>query len=133
MCAPCSFARSRKRGKSPLPTSPAPSQEKTTNCGGVSPGSSGTGASGWWGCLPVYDVEPSPMGLAGAVSLPEGEGFPEPSARCEPSDAGWEPVPQPATPTAAAAPAPSRSIPLRVRVRVEVRIATSFVTSSGGH
>lgn len=68
MAAPWSLASLRKRGKRPLPISPAPSQLKTTNCGGVSPGWSGTGASGWFGCGPVSAVEPSPMGLAHAAS-----------------------------------------------------------------
>ncbi len=73
------------------------------------------------------------MGFAGALLLPEGDGFPASPAWCEPSAEEWEPVPQPASPTAAAAPAPSPSIPLRVRVRLVVRIATSFVASLGGH
>src|SRR5690606_8901618 len=125
MCAPCSLARSRKRGNSPLPTSPAPSQEKTTNCGGVWPGSSGTGLSGWWGCLPVKEVEPSPIGRTVLLGL--GYGVPErpprePPARSGPSD----PLrpPQPASETAAAAPAPSPSIPLRVRLRMASPIVT---------
>ncbi len=123
MCAWCSLARSRKRGKRPLPTSPAPSQEKTTNCGGSWPGSSGSGLAGWCGCLPVYEVEPSPMGRAGSASgLGRSSFLPaEPPLPFDPSDDVR--VPQPARPAAAAAPAPSPSIPLRV----SLRIASPFV------
>lgn len=119
MDAPCSLARSRKRGKRPLPTSPAPSQEKTTNCGGVCPGSSGSGLAGWCGWLPVKEVEPSPMGRAGRPSplLPwvrEPPGRPASSEDVEP--------PHPASDTAAAAPAPRPSAPRRERVREMVRM-----------
>ena len=114
MPAPWSLASSRKRGKSPLPTSPAPSQEKITNCGGVSPGSSGTGLSGWWGCLPVSAVEPSPISLASAF-LPAAS----PPLSPLPLFAPWPPpaLPQPARPAAAAAPRPSPSMPLRLKFR----------------
>ncbi len=128
MWASCFFARSRKRGKSPLPTSPAPSQEKITNCGGACPGSNGTGLPGWWGCFPVKEVEPSPMGRA--VGFGEGlaseplEGWDTPP---DPSDPVR--VPHPDSPAAAAAPAPSPSAPLRLRVGMLPR----FITFLGGH
>lgn len=109
MAAPWSLASLRKRGKRPLPISPAPSQLKTTNCGGVSPGWSGTGASGWFGCGPVSAVEPSPIGLAAGFSpgfgFLTGPGEPGPDVSDEP---------QPAIPIAAAAPSPSPSSPLRL-------------------
>src|SRR5690606_3171873 len=89
-----------------------------------------TGLSGWWGCLPVKEVEPSPIGRTVLLGL--GSGVPErpprePPARSGPSD----PVrpPQPASETAAAAPAPSPSIPLRVRLRM----ASPIVTREGVH
>lgn len=101
-----SRASLRNRGKRPLPTSPAPSQEKTTNWGGFWPGFSRSGSGGWWGCLPVCAVEPSPIGFDRgfccpglAATLPESD---EPEGE------------QPATDRAAAAPTPSPSIPRRL-------------------
>lgn len=70
MCASCSRASPRKREKRPVPTSPAPSQEKITNCGGVWPASRGTGFAGCFGCLPVKEVEPSPIRRAGREEAP---------------------------------------------------------------
>ncbi len=109
MAALWSLASLRKRGKRPLPTSPAPSHEKITNCGGVSPGSSRRGFSGWCGCGPESAVEPSPIGLALACTafLSWSEPDPEP-----------EPVEQPATPSAAAAPTPMPSTFRRLIARI---------------
>src|SRR5262245_23106233 len=115
MAAPCSLARSRKRGKRPLPTSPAPSQEKITNWGGGWPGSNGSALAGWWGWLPVNDVEPSPMGRAGCDVRPDPP-TPEPDAWLEPSDDLR--APQAESEAAAAAPAPRPSIPLRESVHI---------------
>src|SRR5689334_17542416 len=68
MAAPCCLASPRNRENSLLSSSPAPSQEKTTNCGGRSPGPSRAGF-GWYGCGPVSAVEPSPIGVAVGVGL----------------------------------------------------------------
>src|SRR5215813_4132504 len=77
-------------------SSPAPSQENTTNCGGFSPALSRSGR-GRCGCAPVYAVDPSPIRrttLWGA-----GAPFCGADAPC------WElvPVAQPATDAAQAA------------------------------
>src|SRR4051812_49557062 len=60
IAAPYSAASARKRGKSPPSRLADPSQEKTTNCGGAWPIASRCG-TGWFGCGPVSDIEPSPM------------------------------------------------------------------------
>lgn len=66
--APWSAATLRKRENSLLLSSPAPSQEKTTNCGGRSPGFSRS-AFGCLGWAPVSAVEPSPISF-GLGDLP---------------------------------------------------------------
>src|SRR4051794_32843722 len=60
IAASYSAASERNRGNSPVSRFAAPSQEKTTNCGGVCPGSSRWG-TGWCGWGPVSAVDPSPM------------------------------------------------------------------------
>lgn len=77
---------SRKCEKSCWLSSPAPSHENTTNCGGFSPGASFlTGDTLGW--EPVYEVEPSPIsrstlpGAAGAAApLGRVPGFPRRAA-----------------------------------------------------
>ncbi|GGU71793.1 hypothetical protein GCM10010211_41990 [Streptomyces albospinus] len=49
--APYFLPTARKCEKSRYPSSPAPSQEKTTNCGGFPPGLRPWGR-GWYGCAP---------------------------------------------------------------------------------
>ncbi|GAA3223542.1 hypothetical protein GCM10020256_31770 [Streptomyces thermocoprophilus] len=71
--------------------------------------------------MPVKDVDPSPIGRAATVGLPEGLApSPEPPERDEPSDGEEPPEPplHPASATAAVAPAPTPSIPLREKVRM---------------
>src|SRR4051794_36468395 len=75
IAAPYSAASARERGNSPCSRLAEPSQEKTTNCGGAWPGASGSG-TGWCGCGPVSDIEPSPIcrtaGVGGAGWVVEG-------------------------------------------------------------
>ncbi len=60
-----SLATWRKCENSFWLSSPTPSHEKTTNCGGVSPGFSfSIGIR--FGCTPVLDVEPSPIRVTAA-------------------------------------------------------------------
>ncbi len=66
MAALWSLASCRNRLNRRSSSSPAPSQENTTNCGGFWPGSSGSGV-GWLGCGPVSEVEPSPIRVAGGL------------------------------------------------------------------
>src|ERR1700753_3426643 len=58
-----SWATVRKCENRWLSSSPAPSQENTTNCGGCSPGTSRSGV-GWLGWGPVSEVGPSPINRA---------------------------------------------------------------------
>lgn len=62
--APWSAATLRNRENSWLLSSPAPSQENTTNCGGRVPAASRV-AFGCFGWAPVSAVEPSPIGRTG--------------------------------------------------------------------
>src|SRR4051794_24791760 len=73
MEAPTSRARARNRGNRPVDRLAAPSQEKTTNCGGAMPGVSRSG-TGWWGCGPVLAVDPSPMRTTGGTGGADGGG-----------------------------------------------------------
>ncbi len=68
-------------------TRAVPGKKKITNCGGVWPGSRGTGFAGCFGCLPVKEVEPSPIrrpgreeapGLSDAPGSPDREPPPPP-------------------------------------------------------
>src|SRR4051794_6228569 len=124
IAAPYSAASARKRGNSPCSRLAEPSQEKTTNWGGAWPGASGSG-TGWCGCGPVSDIEPSPMsrtaGVGGAGRAVEGGAggggpavrVPDPPATLPANDA------QPASavaPTAAAPPRKARrDVALTVR------------------
>src|SRR3954462_7589212 len=73
MDAPTSSARARNRGNRPVDRLAAPSQEKTTNCGGGTPGVSRSG-TGWFGCGPVFAVDPSPMSCTGGAGGADGGG-----------------------------------------------------------
>ncbi len=95
-----SWATLRKCENSCLLSSPAPSQEKTTNCGGRWPGSRRWGA-GWFGCGPVSAIDPSPIRLTGdALGEPDTPptGCPSPPAVLVPPPER----PQADTPSAAA-------------------------------
>src|SRR4028119_637118 len=74
--APISCATRRKRGNRPVDRLAAPSQEKTTNCGGRSPGASLRG-TGWGGCGPVSALGPSPIGRPSGVGAGSGGGAAE--------------------------------------------------------
>src|ERR671917_509286 len=89
IAAPYSAASERNRGNSPVSRLAAPSQEKTTNCGGVCPGSSRSG-TGWCGWGPVSEVDPSPMSRPVLSLLSAAESYP---VKPRPS-----PIPSTATP-----------------------------------
>lgn len=98
MVARLSLATLRKCEKSFWLSSPAPSQEKTTNCGGRCPGFSRS-ARGSRGCAPVNAVEPSPISRTAFF----GAGAPTPFlAPCAPSPGAFSPwAPSPCAPFSA--------------------------------
>ncbi|CAM5501774.1 hypothetical protein SNARM312S_05229 [Streptomyces narbonensis] len=93
-------------------SSPAPSHEKTTNCGGVSPGLSRS-QTGWCGWAPVKAVEPSPIRRTAFGGAAAGL-FLAPEPPCVPFWAASSEPEQPATPVIrATARAPAASTLLR--------------------
>ncbi|GAA2412480.1 hypothetical protein GCM10010378_65440 [Streptomyces viridochromogenes] len=96
MVALLALATLRKWENSFWLSSPAPSHENTTNCGGFWPGFSlsGRGRCGW---APVYAVEPSPIrriALFGAGATGFCFCFCGPGAACP---SGSEPIAHPAS------------------------------------
>lgn len=93
---------SRKCEKSRWLSSPAPSHENTTNCGGLRPGASRCTA-GCFGWAPVNAVEPSPMRRSALLGAASGAFFFAPAAPfATPGPDTGEPEPDPAHPAAPA-------------------------------
>ncbi|GAB1641036.1 hypothetical protein KRMM14A1259_14590 [Krasilnikovia sp. MM14-A1259] len=104
--------------------SPAPSQDSTTNCGGVSPGASRC-ATGWCGCGPLSWVLPSPTGAEEG----EADGFPDAGAGFG-AAAGRAVVP--AVPQAARAPTAVPTAPPRKDL-LPIATPRSLAPESAGH
>src|SRR3954447_10488882 len=111
IAAPYSAANERNRGNRPVSRLAAPSQEKTTNWGGVWPGSRGVG-TGWCGWSPVSAVDPSPMSrkagwLLGSVGR-GGTGGVEVAGAADPCESAKEAQPAAASSAVDAPPRKAR-------------------------